>query len=270
MNEVKNTVSKNIAALRTACGMTQAELGAILNYSDKAVSKWERGESIPDVTVLAEICRIFEVSLDDMVKGPVAALSAEKAEAEAVRASREAGSRLKKHVAITLMSMSLVWLVAVLGYILWQGVAGPGGNAWMVFVYAVPVSAIVLVVFAGIWFSRKTVFPAVTVLMWSVLAAIYLSLLVFGGINFWLVFLIGIPGQIIILLWSGIVANMGINSVPKALKGIFTGKDKGSDKSKNADQNRDKFKAGDADQNRDAAGNMIKDKDADRDKAAGD
>ncbi|MBR5059476.1 MAG: helix-turn-helix transcriptional regulator [Clostridia bacterium] len=204
MNDVKSTVSKNIAELRIACGMTQAELGAVLNYSDKAVSKWERGESIPDVTVLAEICRIFEVSLDDMIKGPVSSLSAEKAEEEAVRAAREAGTRLKKHVVITLMSICLVWLIAVLGYILWKGVAEPAENAWIVFIYAVTVSAIVLLVFAGVWFSRKTVFPAVTLLMWSLLASVFFSLLVFGGINFWLLFLIGIPGQIIILLWLGI------------------------------------------------------------------
>ena len=209
MKDVKSTVSKNIAELRTACGMTQAELGAILNYSDKAVSKWERGESIPDVTVLAEICRVFEVSLDDMVKGPVAVLSAEKAEAEAARASREAKNRFRKHVTITLMSISLVWLVAVLGYILWKGVAKAAEGAWIVFVYAVPVSAVVLLVFAGVWFSRKTIFPAVTVLMWSLLASVFFSLLVFGGINFWLVFLLGIPGQIIILLWLGIAAVTG-------------------------------------------------------------
>ena len=64
MDNVKNTIAKNITNLRLANNMTQVELGERLNYSDKAVSKWERAESIPDVTVLVEIAKLFGVTLD--------------------------------------------------------------------------------------------------------------------------------------------------------------------------------------------------------------
>ena len=68
MEGTKNTVAKNIVRLRQASGMTQAELAAKLNYSDKAVSKWERGESLPDVAVLSKIADLFQVSLDWLVR----------------------------------------------------------------------------------------------------------------------------------------------------------------------------------------------------------
>ena len=69
MEPIKSTIAKNIVRLRQASGMTQAELAAKLNYSDKAVSKWERGESLPDVAVLAQIADLFQVSMDWLVRG---------------------------------------------------------------------------------------------------------------------------------------------------------------------------------------------------------
>ena len=68
MNDLKLIVAKNITELRKQHGMTQLQLAEKLNYSDKAVSKWERGESVPDVAVLVEIAELFSVRLDCRVK----------------------------------------------------------------------------------------------------------------------------------------------------------------------------------------------------------
>ena len=68
MEEVKDIVAKNIHELRKKNNMTQLELAEKLNYSDKTVSKWEKGENSPDITVLVEIANIFGVSLDYLVK----------------------------------------------------------------------------------------------------------------------------------------------------------------------------------------------------------
>ena len=64
LSELKLISASNIIKLRTQKGMTQAELGAILNYSDKTISKWERGEAIPDAYVLLQMAEIFGVSVD--------------------------------------------------------------------------------------------------------------------------------------------------------------------------------------------------------------
>ena len=67
LNELKCITASNLINLRTAAGMTQAELGARLNYSDKTISKWERAEAIPDAFVLKQIGEIFHVSVDSLL-----------------------------------------------------------------------------------------------------------------------------------------------------------------------------------------------------------
>ena len=64
LTELKLVTASNIINQRTKAGMTQAELGAKLNYSDKSVSKWERGEAIPDAYVLSEMAELFGVTVD--------------------------------------------------------------------------------------------------------------------------------------------------------------------------------------------------------------
>lgn len=52
MKEIETVLASNIIQLRRQAGMTQIDLAAKLNYSDKSVSKWERAESLPDIAVL--------------------------------------------------------------------------------------------------------------------------------------------------------------------------------------------------------------------------
>ena len=190
MEDLKQTVARNIAALRRESGMTQIELAQALSYSDKAVSKWERGESIPDVSVLKEIASLFSVSVDYLL------------EAEHDQPAAEMSRREKHNRAfITGMCILLVWMIATLFFIL-----PLSSFPWMPFVYAVPASMILWLVFNSVWFNPRKNFLIVSLLMWTVLGAVYLSLLVFGGVNFWLIFTLGIPGQAIILLWSRIKA----------------------------------------------------------------
>ncbi len=67
MTDIKSVIAKNISELRIKNGMTQLELAESLQYSDKAVSKWERGESVPEIATLKAIAELFEVTLDFLV-----------------------------------------------------------------------------------------------------------------------------------------------------------------------------------------------------------
>ena len=82
MEDLKVTIAKNIQTLRKNTGLTQSGLAERLNYSDKAVSKWERGESLPDIAVLKEIADLFGVSVDYLLSDshdlPEMALSTKK------------------------------------------------------------------------------------------------------------------------------------------------------------------------------------------------
>ena len=190
MTELKRIVAKNIADLRREAGMTQLELAEKLNYSDKAVSKWESGASIPDVGVLLEIAKLFGVTVDYLLSED------HKLHVKTIVNSAMKG---RKHLVITLMAIALVWLIATAVFVI-VSLAGVWSSVWLLFVYAVPVSSILIIVFNSVWGKRRHNYLYISILMWSVLASIYISLITH---NFWLIFVIGIPGQVIICLWAG-------------------------------------------------------------------
>ena len=196
MKDLKNIIADNIVFLRKEKGLTQAQLAEKLNYSDKAVSKWERGESVPDIVVLKEIADIFSVTVDFLL-------------AEEHPKKRKFGEsvrvRMQNHGFIMGMSIVLVWLIALLVF-----VVGDMFREYtqlyhlLVFMYAVPVTMIVWLVFNSVWFNRRRNFLIISLLMWTTLASIFVSLIVLAGINVRFLLLLGVPGQVIIILWSRI------------------------------------------------------------------
>ena len=67
MEDLKIIFAQNLIMLRKQMKLTQIELAEKINYSDKAISKWERGESIPDVSVLLNLAKLFGVDIDFLV-----------------------------------------------------------------------------------------------------------------------------------------------------------------------------------------------------------
>lgn len=196
MEDIKHVVAKNILELRQSNSMTQTELAERLNYSDKSVSKWERAESMPDISVLLEIATIFGVTLDYLVS---ADHDAPGAPAEKTKVSKRL---VRNHGFITGMSILLVWLAAMLAFVITDIATENIYEHYLTFVYAVPVSMIVWLVFNSVWFNKRRNFLIISLLMWSVLASLCLSFTVIGGINIWLIMTLGIIGQAIIILWS--------------------------------------------------------------------
>ena len=64
MKEIREIVSENLTELRKEKKLTQLELAEKINYSDKAVSKWENGEALPDIETLQKLCDFYGVTLD--------------------------------------------------------------------------------------------------------------------------------------------------------------------------------------------------------------
>lgn len=196
MEDLKLIIAKNISTLRKAAAMTQFELAEKLNYSDKAVSKWERGESLPDVAVLKALSEIFSVTVDYLL---------EEEHGKKKPKATAAGLRFANHGFITGMSLTLVWLIALIVFVTGDMFREYTHNQhWLVFLWALPPTFIVWLVFNSIWFNPRRNFLIISLLMWSTLAAIHVSLVVIFGINVRLLYLLGIPGEVIILLWSRI------------------------------------------------------------------
>ncbi len=191
---LRNSIARNIAELRRDNNMTQLELAERLNYSDKAISKWERGESLPDIAVLKNIADIFLVSVDYLLE------ETHKREAPPVAKTVARGRR---RGVIAWLGVLLVWMVATTAFVAIQLATKRIGVAWLTFVWAVPVSMVVWLIMNSIWFNRRRNYLIVSLLMWTVLAAAHVTLLV-AGVNVWLIYLLGIPAQIIIFLWSGV------------------------------------------------------------------
>lgn len=191
MTDIKDRVGKNIAELRVQNNMTQMELGERLNYSDKTISKWERGESAPDISVLVEIAEMFGVTLDELVNG---------AEIKA-REDRPIKEKIYNRRVISYVSESTALVVAVLAFVITSLIANEASFQWLYIVYALPVTMIIKLVFNSVWFNPRHNYLIVSALMWSVLAAIHMTFFYFG-INVALVYLLGIVGQAVIILWS--------------------------------------------------------------------
>lgn len=185
------TIGKNITRLRKMANMTQLELAERLNYSDKSVSKWEQGNGIPDVRILTQLSELFDVTLDDLVRDH----GKEKIMPKSAR-------RLRRLI-ITLCSVGLSWLVAVVCFVL-IGISAPDiSGQWLAFLYAVPASAITVLVFSCVWQWRWVRIVSLSVLIWTALACIFLTVYVIIGSHptLWLIFLIGVPLQVLALFF---------------------------------------------------------------------
>ncbi len=185
INELKQNVAQNIYFLRTANNMTQSELGAKINYSDKAISKWERAEGLPDVFVLAKLGELFGVNVDYLLN--------EHTEQDRRVVDTLPIRNTKRLINLTVLSaiMAVAVLLVVTLYLTLDIVC------WQIFIYSLPVIFTVQIVFSAVWWHGKGAFVCTSLLCWSVLLIVYVAL--FTG-NMWQLFIIGIPVQLIVLL----------------------------------------------------------------------
>ena len=190
MDERKATIASNLIRLRLAAGMTQAELGEKLNYSDKSISKWERGDVTTDVFVLMQIADIFGVDVDYLLKP--------HNEIEPAIYNKPAGEATYTTNMITLVTLLGIWTVALFIFvILWIC----GMVVGLVFVYAVPVSLITLLVLNSVWNGGRKNRFIIAALVLSIIATVYLTFL---RRNLWQLWLLAVPSLLLVFLGARI------------------------------------------------------------------
>ena len=202
-------IATNISDLRKSRAMTQQDLAARLNYTDKAISKWERGESVPDILVLKQIADMFGVTVDYLLCETHEAFPTsqeeEKKKAEAEAAKRQHSIRARGFV--TGMSILLVWMAATVLFIVFDTVSLNPLFHWFVFACAVCASLILWLVMNSIWFNRRRNYLIISLLMWSFLILLFMTVWVLADRLLWLMFILGVPGQAIIVMWSHLKQN---------------------------------------------------------------
>ena len=188
MDDLKYTTASNIINLRQKAGMTQSELAALINYSDKSVSKWERAEAVPDAYVLKKMSEIFGVTVDYL-------LSPHDGWDQDPRQKKPAYS----NQVIILLSVTGVWMLALILFIsLWL----LGNLVWIIFIYAILFSMLVLLVLNSVLEQGRHNYFIISALLLSVVASLYFSFLYFGKQNCWQLFLLLAPSWIVVYLAS--------------------------------------------------------------------
>lgn len=184
MKNIREIVANNIVTLRKQNGYTQIELSEKINYSDKAISRWEKGEVLPDIETLDNLANIFDVPLSYMLE-------------EHQDAKPTSNNQFSNKLAVALVSISVVWLVATIVFVYLKMFYQ--FNYWQVFIWAVPASVIIGLYFCRKWGNKLAKTILTSLLVWTVVAGLYLQFIQY---NLWLLFLVAVPMQVVIILAS--------------------------------------------------------------------
>ena len=183
MKSIREIISNNITAHRKRLGLTQVELSKKVNFSDKAVSRWEKGEVLPDIETLQELAQIFNVPLHHLLE-------------ERNDIGSNGRQKIKKEdIAVQILSVCIAWCVLTVLFVYIQ--IFYGFSFWQAFVWGIPISSVIILYHNRKWNDLKIRFAFRTILNWSFLTSVYLHFL---HLNMWLIFFIGIPIQISIIV----------------------------------------------------------------------
>ena len=166
--KLKTLLGKNIAAHRKRCGLTQAQLAAL-----------------------------YDITVDDLIRDPNELPP--DADGKMQQVVEKTLKRKANKSIILWLSALLVWFVALFIYVVVSSF--DIANSWLPFFYAIPITAIVLLSLRSAWHDFRWNRVYISVIVWGALLCFHVTFWVFFHVNVWRVFLLGIPGQIAILLW---------------------------------------------------------------------
>lgn len=188
-NEMRERLAVNLSALRKKAGLTQGELAERINYSDKSVSKWERGDGVPELFVLYQLCDIYGICLDDFLSESPDSIKMQKKASPLTRRAK---------LIITALAIGLVWLAATVVHFILGLTSIPETFGGLVYYCGIPATAIVLIVFTAMWFPKIFNALSVSLLIWSVAYGIHAYIPTSGITG---IYQIAIVMQIMVLLW---------------------------------------------------------------------
>ncbi len=196
-------LSDNLVRLRKSRKLTQVEFAEIIKYSDKSVSKWETGMSIPSLETLVEIADFYGMTIDDLIRKPV--------DSEKVILVEKYKKTNK--LTITLLSMVAVWLISTVIFV--ALIFMHDKNAWISFIWALPVTFLLAIIFSSIW-NRKFLIISLSLFLWTFITSIFLQLQILGSVQgTYLFYIVGVPLQIVIFLTRNFRKDVADNNAEK-------------------------------------------------------
>ena len=191
MDNIKQIIAQNLVELRKRKKYTQQDLANILQYSDKAISKWEKGDSLPDIEILYQICNIYGVTLDYLTHEGT---YEEKQDYVIPKYEN------RNKAIIALLFVVAVWTLGIATFVFIN--IFNGKTVWPIFIWCVPISASLLLYFNLRWGKRFFNSFIFSTMLWGYIAGLFFQILFSLKINIWPVFLVGVPVEIAIILWS--------------------------------------------------------------------
>ena len=186
MEDLRKIIGNNLTELRKRHGLTQFELAEKFNYTDRAVSKWENGDTLPDVEILYNLCEFYGVTLDYLTH-----------EDNSQYVKKDSGLLLWNKIVITILTAMIPWGLATILFVV--SLLRGHTPLWQAFVWAVPLTSMIALWYNRAYFKNKIVyFIFWSIFVWSILAGAFLSLL---QPDFWPLFLLGIPAQISLIIF---------------------------------------------------------------------
>lgn len=182
MENLNKIIANNLATLRKKSNLTQMQLAEKINYSDKAISKWEKGDSLPSINVLMQLAEFYGVKIDDIVYEKKLVIPKKK--------------NKREQTLFGLLLFFSVWLVATVCFVVLKFIPAIS-REWLSFIVAIPVSFLVLTIYLSI--LKSPIFTSVfaSIFVWTTILTINLFLISY---QVWIIYLIGCPLQLIIIL----------------------------------------------------------------------
>ena len=186
--DIKQIIAKNLANLRKNKKITQTELADQFGYSDKAISKWENGDTLPDIQTLYQLCEFYNVTLDFLVS--------EQSFDEKIKYINHLNKRvIINNSLIELLYCSFVWILAVIIYVYLYTFSEI--NYWQIFIWALPATTIVMLLFTKVWKQKLYTFIVRSLFFWTLVTACYVQFIEY---NIWPLFFLMIPIQVALIL----------------------------------------------------------------------
>ena len=186
--DIKKIVAKNLANLRKNKKLTQTELAEKFGYSDKAISKWENGDTLPDIQTLYQLCEFYNVTLDFLVN--------EQDFEDKIKYINHLNRKvIINNSMIELLYCSFVWILAVIIYI--YLLIFSEFDYWQIFIWALPATSLVMLLFSKVWKQKIYTFVVRSLFFWTLVIACYIQFIQF---NIWPLFFLMIPIQVALIL----------------------------------------------------------------------
>ena len=181
-------LGETIKAIRKSKGLSQEELAALLNVVRQTVSKWEQGDTIPDIETIKKIADLYGISVDSLLE--------EKPQEDEID-TKERKRIMTNKIVITLLAVTVVWTSSIVLFTIINILYN--AYYWQSFVWALPASSIIILIFNSIWGKKRYNYLIVSILLWTLCLSVHLQFL---NYTLWLLYIVAIPAQIAIILAS--------------------------------------------------------------------